>query len=191
MATPAFNFPEVSIQTLPTAGKSRLIYWSLLVLILATFCCLPFIKVDIAVRSTGVIRPSSERTAIRSLVPGIVEKLYGLEGHLIQRDSLILTLKNDFTAPKLLNIEAELQEHAAFISDLERLTGGNLENVNPDGTLTSPLYRRQLRRYQYQARDQLASVRKVQRELSADSSLYLDKVISTKECTTTSSAVLR
>ncbi|HTE23882.1 HlyD family secretion protein [Flavitalea sp.] len=175
------KFPEVDLIGHPPIRRVSTIYWAIILFIGSVMILLPIIRVEISVRSPGIIRPDSERTVIRSLIPGIIEELYASEGQFIEKDSLILTLRDNLTQPKVYNIDYELNQKIKFIHDLELLTGfaktENLENLN----ISTPLYRRQLGRYIFQLKDQSASISKVRKELSTDSLLYADKVISKNE----------
>ena len=46
--------------------KSQIIYWVVLLAITATMIALPFIYVDISVQGSGVVRPVTEKTEIKS-----------------------------------------------------------------------------------------------------------------------------
>ncbi|RYY23370.1 MAG: HlyD family efflux transporter periplasmic adaptor subunit [Chitinophagaceae bacterium] len=179
MPTPPF--PEVELITYPLNKRAELIYWTIIFLIGAILATLPLITVDISIRSPGLIRPESERTIIRSVVPGLIEKLYGKEGAFVEKDSLILVLKDPITLTRLLNLDVELAQKIKLLSDLEILTGvtnvGLLQHVR----LSTPLYSRQLSRYLFHLKDQGASITKVRKELRSDSLLYTDKVISGNE----------
>jgi multidrug efflux pump subunit AcrA (membrane-fusion protein) len=69
--------------------KSFLIYWIILSIIITALAALPFIYFDISVKSSGIIRPSMERTEIKSMQPGIIDSVFYKEGNLVAKDSVV------------------------------------------------------------------------------------------------------
>lgn len=173
------NLPEVYINQLNK--KSQLIYWIILLIIIVTLSSLPFIYFDISVKSSGIIRPSMERTEIKSMIPGIIDSIYFKEGQSVPKDSVIARLQNnDFKTKSILN-NYELRQRRQYIHDLELLTSmGYISN----GTLTnlqSPVYNQQITRFLYQKTEQETSLKKVKNELRIDSLLSAGNVIAPKE----------
>lgn len=173
------NLPEVYINQLNK--KSQLIYWIILLIIIVTLSSLPFIYFDISVKSSGIIRPSMERTEIKSMIPGIIDSIYFKEGQPVPKDSVIARLQNnDFKTKSILN-NYELRQRRQYIHDLELLTSmGYISN----GTLTnlqSPVYNQQITRFLYQKTEQETSLKKVKNELRIDSLLSAGNVIAPKE----------
>src|SRR5918993_1181933 len=175
------SLPEAADIHFPAAKTARSIYWMIVSFITLALLLLPFIKLDISIRSPGIIRPISERTVVRSMMTGIIRHLYYKEGDYIERDSLILDLKDNITQPKLQRIDFELAVKQAFISDLERLTAFIKMPQHGKPVVLTPLYQGQLSRYLFKLNDEAASVQKVAKELFSDSLLFTDKVISQKE----------
>ena len=60
--------------------KSQIIYWVVLLAITATMIALPFIYVDISVQGSGVVRPVTEKTEIKSAITELVDSIYVREG---------------------------------------------------------------------------------------------------------------
>ncbi|MEO8852249.1 MAG: HlyD family efflux transporter periplasmic adaptor subunit [Ginsengibacter sp.] len=173
------NLQEVYIGQLNK--KSQLIYWIILLILITTFASLPFIYFDISVKSSGIIRPSMERTEIKSMIPGIIDSIYFKEGQPVPKDSVIARLQNnDFKSKSILNYY-ELRQRRQYIHDLELLTSmGYISN----GTLTnlqSPVYNQQITRFLYQKTEQETSLKKVKNELRIDSLLSAGNVIAPKE----------
>jgi multidrug resistance efflux pump len=173
--------PEVDLIAYLSFKSARTIYWAIIIMIMIVMVLLPVISVEVSVKSPGLIRPESERTIIRSRMPGIIEKLYRNEGQFIEKDSLILTLKDNVTHPKLQNLDYELEQKNNFIHDLELLTSFGKTDRSDMLMLSTPLYQRQLGRYLFQTKDQAVSIKKVKKELLSDSLLFADKVISRNE----------
>lgn len=161
--------------------KSQLIYWIILSIIIITLASLPFIYFDISVKSSGIIRPSMERTEIKSMIPGIIDSIYFKEGQSVVKNSVIARLQNnDFKSKSILN-NYELTQRKQYIHDLQLLTGHDYITNDIIGSLESPVYRQQIIRFLHQKSEQESSLKKVKNELRMDSILFIDKIIAPKE----------
>jgi HlyD family secretion protein len=148
--------------------------------VLITLSVLPFIYIDISIKTSGITRPLSERTAVKSLISGIIDSLLFKEGEKVQKGSIILRLKDLTTKSKRTLNQFEIQQREQFIHDLTLLTSG--ADISSSTTqLISPLYKDQASRFLHQKADQEASLKKANKELELNTSLAKDKVISPKE----------
>lgn len=93
------------------AVKSQLIYTSVLAIILITFALLPFIKVDVSVKNTGMLQPTLEKTDLLIPVNGHI-KFINLEENLKVK-----------AGDTLLKIDASLnqEQHQLIISRIGQL----------------------------------------------------------------------
>ena len=161
--------------------NSFLIYWLILLLIITSLVSLPFLYFDISVKSSGIIRPSSERTDIKPIQTGIIETIFYKEGQLVPQDSTNVQLRNnDFLSKKILS-DYELTQHKQYIHDLQLLTAMGYLSNGSIGNLQSPVYKQQITRFIYQKTEQETALKKVKKELWMDSTLSVDKVIAPKE----------
>lgn len=55
--------------------KSQIIYWVVLAAVAAAIIALPFIYVDISVQGSGVVRPVTEKTEIKSAITELVDSM--------------------------------------------------------------------------------------------------------------------
>ena len=65
--------------------KSQIIYWVVLLAITATMIALPFIYVDISVQGSGIVRPVTEKTEIKSAITELVDSIYVREGEQVSK----------------------------------------------------------------------------------------------------------
>lgn len=156
-----------------------IIYILLLSLIVVGLASLPFISTTISTRASGIIRPSTERTEIRPILTGIVEKVLYKEGQTVQEGAVIATIRDDVSPIQAVSNQYDINQRQRFIYDLQLLTSSQ-GNVSMQA-LQSPLYKQQLNRFQYQLTDQQASLKKVQKELDMNNTLLKDRVIAPKE----------
>lgn len=153
-------------------------------MVIASILALPFVKTTVSIRASGLIRPVNERTEVKTMVNGYIQHLYVREGDTVKQGQLIASIRDNINQPKADLNQIEYQQKNAFINDLVLLTkadtSGTYHSLTIDD-LSTPLYKEQLSKYQYQLADQKASLRKVSNELKTFTSLLKDKVISPKE----------
>ena len=160
------------------------LYWIVLAMVIASIAILPFVKTTVSVRAAGLVRPASERTDVKTIMSGYIHKLCVKEGDTVKQGQLIAAIKDNTNRPKAELNQSEFQRKTAFIKDLLLLTSQNESISNPPlsiHSLSTPLYKEQLSRYQFQLADHQSSIKKVTNELRTFSSLLKDKVIAPKE----------
>ncbi len=159
--------------------KTSIIYLVVLVMVIAALVSLPFISTTISTRAAGITRPITERSEIRPVVSGIVEKLFYKEGQMVQAGDIIAIIKDEVSPVQAASNSYNIHQRREFIRDLKMLTAshGNISF----SSLSSPLYKQQLNRFKYQLADQRASLKKAQREMDINNTLLKDKVIAPKE----------
>ncbi len=172
---------ETTINYIPKIrGSYQFIYLAILLIIIVTLTSLPFVFVDVSVKTQGISRPVNERTEVKSVISGIIDSILYKEGDKVQKSAVILRIKDLVTKRKKTVNEFEINQRSQFIHDLALLTSNpNVSSILTQ--LTSPLYRDQASRFVHQKTDQEASLRKANKELEMNTSLAKDKVISRKE----------
>lgn len=142
---------------------------------------LPFIHTDISVNSTGITRPVTERTEVKPIMTGIIDTIFYNEGDKINKDEVLLRLKDPNTKGKVILNNFEISQREQFVHDLNILTAPlELDNSTVD-KLTAPLYKQQLAKFTHQKQDFEATISKAKKELDINTPLAKDKIISGKE----------
>lgn len=160
------------------------LYWIILTMVIGAVLALPFVKTTVSIRASGLIRPANERTEVKSVMSGYIHYLYVKEGDTVKQGQLIAAIRDNTNQPKADLNQIEYQQKNAFVKDLLLLTKSDTSSIKSSlgiDDLSTPLYKEQLSKYQYQLADQKASLRKVANELKTYTSLFKDKVISSKE----------
>nr|WP_294990639.1 biotin/lipoyl-binding protein [uncultured Sediminibacterium sp.] len=159
----------IPIQTLsihnhqPTLWKkSKAIYLVTLTLVVSAIGSLPFIKTTISIKSTGIIRPQTERTDIKPSIGGILESILIKEGDFIQKGQLLAVIEDRTTTPKIILNHYEQKQRQDFIADLTKLTGKEI--IEPSA-LQTPLYRLELSRFLAQFAEKEDDINKLKKEL--------------------------
>ena len=70
--------------------KSQIIYWIVLAAVTAVMIALPFIYVDISVQGSGVVRPVTEKTEIKSSITELIDSVYVREGDQVNKGDVLL-----------------------------------------------------------------------------------------------------
>jgi HlyD family secretion protein len=173
------NFKELYLSRL---NKSMLsIYWMIVAGIIIVLAALPFLYLDVSVRTTGIIRPLQERTEIKATVSGVIEKIYFAESQLVPEGAVILRIKDDKTGSKKTQSRFEIAQRQQFIHDLELLSATDFVSQKIYNALVSPLYKQQLSRFLFQQSGHISTLEKINLELNTDSLLAAERVIAPKE----------
>ncbi len=179
---PHSNISDSIIQYIPKISRRYISIYLLVILgICAMIIGLPFIYIDVSIKSSGIIRPVSERTEIKSFISGIIDSILYKEGQFIPKDSVLLKIKDLNTRNKRILNQFEISQRAFFVHDLEMITSTSNFTQTTIDSLVSPLYKQQAAKFIHQKSDQEASLKKASKEVEINSSLAKDKVISKKE----------
>lgn len=162
-------------------GKTSYLYIIILSFIFFLILSLPFIHTDISIKSMGITRPLTERTEVKPIMTGIIDTIYFKEGEMVNKDAVILRLKDPNTKGKLLMNNFEISQREQFIHDLVILTSSNDLEFGTIEKLNAPLYKQQLAKFTHQKQDLEASLNKAKKELDINTPLAKDKIISGKE----------
>jgi len=156
------------------------IYTTLLVLIIAFIACLPLIETDITIKAQGITRPENERTEIKTMIQGIIDTLFYKEGRQVEKNQVILRIKDLTTGDKQMHNRFEIRQRSQFIHDLILLTIA-VPDKQAIPQLQSALYTEQLNHFLQQKTEQDILLKKANKEVEINTSLAKDKVISPKE----------
>jgi HlyD family secretion protein len=165
---------------MPFRRRQYYLYMAVLLLVIGGIACLPFVRVTVSVNTQGIVRPASERTAVKNMVSGVIENIFYKEGDTVAQGAVLLRIKDKVSEGKRLVNNFALSQRAGFIGDLTLLTSAAL-NEDLLSQLASPLYKEQLSQYLNTLADREANLRKATKELNMNQQLFNDKVISAKE----------
>ena len=154
------------------------IYLLIIAMVMVSMLALPFIKTTIAIRSSGIIRPANERTEVKPIITGNLDRLYVREGDTVKQGQLIAAIKDNISQPKIILNQVEQHQRKRYVDDLIKLTSN--DNFI-DILLETPLYKEQLNKFIHQLADHQTAIKKVSNELQIFTSLLKDKVIAPKE----------
>ncbi|HMH34619.1 MAG TPA: HlyD family efflux transporter periplasmic adaptor subunit [Puia sp.] len=156
------------------------IYLCLVGAVCLALATLPFLYADISVKAAGIIRPSQERTDLKTVISGIVDSICCREGTMVNKNELILRIRDPAARSKRELNQIEISQRRQFIHDLKILTACP-DPAAISSKLASLVYKEQAAGFIHQLAEREAMLRKANKELEMNSSLVKDRVISPKE----------
>jgi len=170
--------------------KSQLIYTSVLMAIIITFALLPFIKVDVSVKNTGMLQPMLEKTDLLIPVNGHINFINLQENLKVKAGDTLLKIDASLNQQQhQLNI-ARINQLNTMLQDIKlmysALTKSNFLKLNLNTTNAQYTAAWQQLIYQLKA----SNIKKVQAENNYErhQTLYNQKVLSTAEFETVQTA---
>jgi HlyD family secretion protein len=158
--------------------KTNVIYLTVLFFILAAIVALFFIKIQIGVKASGIIKPKGERNLLAAPVAGKLLLINLYENASVNKgDTLFIVESPTITAqlPALTKRSAELTD---MITDLQKLVFEQSVNME---SLVSPVYIQSYYFYRAQLADYKHKEQVAQTNYSRQKKLYLNKVIPLSE----------
>ncbi len=162
--------------------KTRRIYMTLVLSVLAFFGATFWILIDVSFSAPGVIRSSAERTELRALVSGRVEHVYVQENQKVKSGQVLLEINNDLLTEKQRSNQIQLQECQRRLEDLTWLTSQDtLVFKYPKPILQSQLYMQQYWQLRSLWLENRVKIKKIAKELKADRFLFKEQAIAMRE----------
>jgi multidrug resistance efflux pump len=165
--------PKVSVH-------GQVIYIAVVLAALAAIISLPFIRTEVSVQSSGIIRSKAERNELRPLISGTISKVFIRENQTVEIGQPLFQFQTDIPDSKLRLNRAQQEEKRLYINDLLLLISVRNTDRNVSG-LKSPLYRQQYEQYIFQQAELEETQRRRKRELDINQKLYAEKVIAQQE----------
>ncbi|GHV21936.1 hypothetical protein FACS189428_3170 [Clostridia bacterium] len=158
------------------SSTSRKIYWLVLIAIVIALGSLPFIYVDVSVQDTGIIRPVTEKTEIKSSITELVDSIYVREGQTVNQGDTILTFLPANPDFQIDYQQKRLEDFREHLNDLQSLSKG----VRPD-TFASGTRRQEYSLYVQRTREQETNVFKAKKDWERNRTLFERGIISAEE----------
>ena len=171
------SFSEDTVESLWIQGatKSNIIYIVVLAAILIAGVLCFFIKVPITVQASGIIRPLSERTEIKSAVSGRLTEINIKEGDFVNIGDTLFKIDSDKIGLSIEEIAIELEKQREYVSDLSILLNKNR------GVISSTLYRSQNASYRNKLSELEARESTAKKSYTRATELYKKSVIALAE----------
>ncbi len=159
--------------------KSQIIYLIILLSISIFMLLLPFIYVDVNIKSRGIIRPAAEKTNIVSLINGHVVNSNLRENMSVLKGDTLVILKDDELEEDLKHNKERQNEINQYINDLEILT--KQADTSPPLVLESHLYRKQYEQFRIKYLELKNKYDIIKKQYNRNIILFDEKVIAPLE----------
>ena len=182
MLIPSTHIPETTQQCLYRTNTLIIfIYFLIVSVVILLIGLLPFLYIDVSVVAPGMVRPSSERTAVKSSVAAFLRQLNYEDGDFVSKESIIAHLKNDAVTQKQTEIELELKQISHNINDLRLLVSWQDTNPPRQEGLKTRLYQQQLLSFLSRRAEQQLLLSKTKEEIRINRFLATEKAVSAKD----------
>lgn len=170
------NSAEVNFQK--HSLKTKLIYVTTLLFIVTSGAALPFIYVDVSVRSPGIIKPITDRNQLKAPVSGKIKHLYIQENTPIEKGETVAVIATPLIDEKLDFNTHRQEQLTKYLRDLSVLQNIDSASVFKPFKLATPQYRRSLIQLKQQVRSSINQVEKTTREFQRNRELFKRGMIS-------------
>ena len=154
---------------------SKKLYIMILIIVFLLLFSLPFIKVNLYVKSSGIIRPGTEKTPVHSLISGKVAGVNFSESDRLKEGEIMVSLDRNSKELELEQLKSLSGQIMAEIHDLENLLSDN------QGQMYSVKFRLEYLAFTQQSARLSEKLAKAAREKNRNESLFIEKLISEKE----------
>lgn len=160
-----------------TSRLAGILYLTVLVTVLGAIAAMNYIRVDVSVHASGVIKPREDHSVITATTNGYV-KIHNLSPNAyVRKGDTLLFIRSEMLTVKLPALEKRRQELSDIIEDLKAITTRSPYNVK----LRSPLYRQDVLYYIAQWNEADARRKQAEQEYERSRRLYEAKAISLSE----------
>ncbi|MBL7111292.1 MAG: HlyD family efflux transporter periplasmic adaptor subunit [Bacteroidales bacterium] len=155
--------------------QSKNLYIMILVILLLILSSLPFIKINLYVRASGIIRPGTEKTPVHSLVSGIVANVNFSESDKLDKGEILVALDRNRKEYELEQLNSLSTQIISEVYDLENLLSGRHRQMQ------SVKYKLEYLAFSQQSASLMEKLTKATKEKNRNESLFREKLISEKE----------
>lgn len=159
--------------------SSQILYTATLCFLAGLFVSLPFIQVDVSVKSDGMIRANTERQVLKTPVSGIVSEFRIKENNLVQKGDLLVSIDSEEIEQSLEYNRQRQSLLRNYIWDLKSIKRKLSESV--EISLSTSLYHSKWLAFEQEKNDLEASVHNIESEYNRQKQLFDKQLISQAE----------
>lgn len=161
---------------------SKVIYLSVLAFIISALVALPFVKVDVSVKSGGIIRPSVAVNKVAAPVSGNILSFNISNNEPVTEGQELFAIASPVVDEQLTYHQNRLNDLAEMKADLELLINATQETALPViESFQTAIYKQSYEQFKQQFGEANNSYIKVKRAFERDKKLYEAKVIAPVE----------
>jgi HlyD family secretion protein len=163
----------------PSYSRTSIIYLSCIVAVVAGLVLLPYLKTDISIRSSALIRPASEVNMVRSIATGRVQLTNLIENNKVKAGQLLYVLESEMLNEQESFYTEKIALKETFIKDAEMVlaTSQSISNVS----FINAFYRQSYFTYRQRVSEAQTVYAKAKQAYERQLKLYTQKVIAAAE----------
>ncbi len=155
---------------------SKIIYITVLTFIIGALVALPFIKVDVSVKSVGIIRPSVAVNKVAAPVSGNILSLSITNNEPVTKGQELFSIASPIVDEQLAYYQNRIGELAGMKADLGMLINATQSTALPvTDFFQTPIYKQSYEQFKQQVSEANNSYIKIQRGFERDKQLYRGK----------------
>lgn len=158
--------------------KSRVIYSTIVLFLIGILGVLPFINVDVGVRSQGLIRPVTELVQLSVPVAGYIQVLHVTENSFISSGEIVAVLEAPHLSEQLRFNETRQQQLSLFLSDLKILQQTGYTTQEMPMNMASPRYQKAYLEFKQQLYNQQLEIDQLMRNFTREQILFEREALS-------------
>lgn len=164
----------------PSYSHTAIIYISCIVCCFLALAAMPYLKTEISVRSTALIRPASELTIIRSIASGRVKEVRLTENQKVKVGDLLYVVESETLNEQEKFFSEKIALNETFINDVESVLASSL-GLLPNPSFTNGLYRQSYFTFKQRLTEAQTVYAKAKQAFDRQKKLFDQKVIAAIE----------
>ena len=116
---------QSSLSLFPKSPGTGALYYLVLLVVIASFVALFFIKIDVHVSAPGIIKPKDDHTLITSTTSGFIHPVKLAPNAVVNKGDTLFIVRAEAISVKQPALESRRRELTVMLSDLKKLTTGD------------------------------------------------------------------
>jgi len=168
-------------QLAQNSKPTQILYSFLVISLLAGVVALPFLFIDVSVKSSGLLRAATELNTLKAISSGVVQKVYITENSVVQKGQLLFEVQSPVLEEKEKYLIGKVSEIKLFLNDLIELTSSKIIDTQQSINLNTPLYQQSLIDYRQKLVERRTKYQKAKQDYDRNKKLYDNYVIAASE----------
>lgn len=161
--------------------STNVIYLSIVLSLLLLLASLPFLFIDVSVKSNGMLKATSEVSNVKAISPGLVSQVFIKENEVVKQGQLLFAVQSLVMAEKEKYLREKIEDAKLFLQDLRQLVSPHFFETGQEIKLATPLYRQSVSDYHQKLFDRQTRYKKTKQDYDRNKKLFDQKVITSVE----------
>lgn len=157
--------------------SSQVIYLIMIAAVLISMAALPFLFIDVSVKSPGVLKAMSEVSAVKVISSGFVANVHIKENEKVAQGQLLFEVQSPLLAEKEKYQQNKIEELTLFVDDLDKLVKPSFLESAALTQLNTPLYKQAYTDYKQKLFERQTRYKKAKQDFDRNKKLFDQSVI--------------